>query len=494
MRRALVIALVLSLAGVGGYVAWPTERVHASQRTLTALGAPIGGDASPERAAERIADAYLAEHVTIGAFDRHLRLTREELGARVDIDRLAQLVTHARDPESALRRHFDAHFPPDAPLDLPLPIELDAETARRRLVALKDDVDRRAEEARFDTTTRTPRPEVIGRELDVWDTIDRIDVALAAGTAQIAAAVREIPPHRTVRELAGIDTRATLAAFETNYDASERGVDRTFNLRVAASRIDGIVLLPGETLDFNALVGPRDEANGFRVAPVIASGELVDGIGGGTCQISGTLHAAAFFAGLTVIERHPHSRPSSYIKLGLDAAVAYPRINLQLRNPFDFPVVLAMRVDGGIVRAEVHGRAARQLVTFVRRIEDVAAFDERVVTDAALPAGTRVITQRGIPGFEVTSFRILRDPLRGHAIRERIESEYPPTPQIVRVGAGGPAPPGYVAPTGDQHREYVADAYLTMTHDPATGQIEESRRAGRTGVYGWTTGLLSSAR
>ena len=75
-----------------------------------------------------------------------------------------------------------------------------------------------------------------------------------------------------------------LGYFETNYSRSMRYQARTFNLRLAASKLDGYVLLPGETFDFNDVVGPRDEANGYKVAPVIAEGELVDGIGGGTVR------------------------------------------------------------------------------------------------------------------------------------------------------------------------------------------------------------------
>ena len=118
------------------------------------------------------------------------------------------------------------------------------------------------------------------------------------------------------------------------------------------------MILPGETFDFNDVVGPRDEANGYKVAPVIAQGELVDGIGGGTCQIAGTLHGAAFFAGLDIVERHPHTRPSFYIKMGLDATVVYPTITLRLRNSFDHPVVLHETVRDGLVRAEVLGLVA----------------------------------------------------------------------------------------------------------------------------------------
>jgi vancomycin resistance protein YoaR len=116
---------------------------------------------------------------------------------------------------------------------------------------------------------------------------------------------------------------------------------------------------------------------------VIAEGELVDGIGGGTCQVSGTLHGAAFFAGLEIVERYPHTRPSSYIKMGLDATVVYPTINFRVQNTFPFPVVLHQTVQGGVVSAEVLGPDLDQVVTLVRRIDE-ALPDEQVDRPAVL--------------------------------------------------------------------------------------------------------------
>ena len=84
--------------------------------------------------------------------------------------------------------------------------------------------------------------------------------------------------------------------------------------------------------------------------------DIVDGLAGGTCQISGTLHGAAFFAGLEVVERSPHSRPSWYIKLGLDATVVYPTTDLKLRNPYDFPVDVHAIIDKGTLVFELRGR------------------------------------------------------------------------------------------------------------------------------------------
>jgi hypothetical protein len=251
--------------------------------------------------------------------------------------------------------------------------------------------------------------------------------------------------------------------------------------------------MPGQTFDFNGVVGPRDEAHGYRVAPVIAEGELVDGLGGGTCQISGTLHGAAFFAGLDIVERYPHSRPSFYIKLGLDATVVYPTINFRFRNPFDFPIVLHETVAGGLVRAEILGPSRKYTVTYFRRIEEVTPFEEVERKTPKLPEGMRVLAQRGIPGFKTTSSRVVRD--GAYAVREKWSDTYPPTAQIIHVGAG---PKDIESKAQDDaHPEYVVDEYLVVTqgpdiHTPGVtipepgGGTVESREPGKTGERGWT--------
>jgi hypothetical protein len=282
-----------------------------------------------------------------------------------------------------------------------------------------------------------------------------------------------------------------LGYFETKYATDAKHVDRTFNLRLAASKLNGKVVMPGETFDFNEVVGPRDEAHGYRVAKVIADGELVDGMGGGTCQVAGTLHGAAFFSGLDIAQRTPHTRPSFYIKMGLDAAVAYPSIDLKLKNSFPFPIVLRETVAGGTVRAEILGPKRTHTVTLVRKIDDILPFAEREVPDDRLPEGMRVLSQRGIPGFKVRRYRVVRE--GSNAVREKSIDTYPATTQIWRVGTGAAVTNAH--PVADDHPEYVADELLTITQGPGIGKpervgsdagMEESRNAGRTGVHGWS--------
>lgn len=410
------------------------------------------------------------------------------LGAQVDTARLTQLVRDAQDATSPLRRVWRARKT-EANRSFPVPIRLDVDEALPILLRLKDELDRVPVDARLDLEGRKVQPEVVGRKLDVDGTLEAIDAALARGEVSAEARFLELPPERRADQLGDVRFDHVLGHFETRYDRSERAQDRTYNLRLAASKLDGTVLLPGEVFDFNRVVGPRDEANGYKVATVIADGELVDGIGGGTCQISGTLHGAAFFAGLDVVERYPHTRPSSYIKMGLDATVVYPTINFRVRNPFDFPIVLHQVVKNGVVRAEILGPPRDLTVTLIRRVDEAIPYEELERPDPQLPAGERVLAQRGVPGFRLHRYRIVRD--GAHAVRERWNDLYPPAAQIVRTGTGRGREGGSKGtPTRDDPTpEYTADELLVLTlrtDDDGSRDFVENREKGRFGVAGWT--------
>jgi vancomycin resistance protein YoaR len=294
--------------------------------------------------------------------------------------------------------------------------------------------------------------------------------------------VERTRPGILAEQLRGVEMNAVLGWFQTSYNANEDHRDRTYNLHLAAEKINGYVWMPGTVFDFNQVVGDRSEANGFRMATVISAGELIDGVGGGTCQIAGTLFAASFFAGMEVLDRHPHTRPSGYIKMGLDATVVYPSINLRMRNNLPYPVVIHRRIGNGSLRVEILGARSERTVTFVRKIlPRVDRFEERTMPDPNLPVGSRVLTQRGIPGFRVTRYRIVRQ--GDVAVRERWSDAYPPTAQIWRVGTGSAL--GAAAPRMDDHPEYTADQYLAVTQQAGTNEMQEVRRPGFCGSAGW---------
>ncbi|MCB9597522.1 MAG: VanW family protein [Sandaracinaceae bacterium] len=488
--RLRVLGALLCFGGAAALAFWVLQqRIEPSVARAAAppVTVRVGGEEPAKgedarRFAERLAARWAREPFTLEVPDEApIRRTRAALGASIDVDALTATLAQSLDTTSPMRRLYRGEA-----LELDLPVRFDDEAMFEVLADIKDRFDRRPEDARLDVRSGEVRTHVHGRQLDVHRTLDAIEAALGRGEPRATATVRRLAAHRTAEELEAIDIGYVLGSYETRYSTAPNARDRSFNLRVAGSKIDGLVVLPGETFDFNEAVGERSEANGFRPAPVIAGGELVDGVGGGTCQVAGTLHAAAFFAGLPIVERSPHSRPSTYIYMGLDAVVSYPQLNFRFQNDLEHPVVIGFSVEGGVVRAELRSAPTTRLVTFVRRVDDVAAYAEREVQDSSLPRGTRVLRQRGVPGFTVTNFRIVRDLETNQAVRTRSQDTYPATQHIWTVGTGGQPQPDFEAPEGDTHNEYTADAYLELTQGEGVRGTRAVRRAGRSGSPGWT--------
>jgi vancomycin resistance protein YoaR len=492
------LATVVLVSGGAARAPAPTASASASTSAveIRIAGRRLDPTGDPVATALDLVRQHAKEELRIEAPHGMTRsLRRSELGAEIDRAHLASLVQAALDPTSALRRRHAATSP-GAPLELPMPLRPKAEVTLARLSDWKGEVDQPATDAVVDLVNRKLQPERVGFRLDVVGTLARIEAAFAAGSAKVQAVGEVVAPKLRAEQLGHVRFDHVIGWFETRYTQGERTKDRTYNLRLAASKVDGVVVMPGEIFDFNQVVGPRDEAHGYRVAPLIANGELVDGLGGGTCQISGTLHAASLFAGLDIVERSPHSRPSWYIKLGLDAAVVYPHITFRIRNPFPFPVVLHETVANGVVRAEILGPPRTHTVTYYRRIDQVTPFEEVLRDDPKLPEGVKVLRQRGIPGFRTTTSRVVRE--GAHAVREKWADSYPPTMQIVHVGTGPRELEQRIH--DDIHPEYQADQYYVVIQGPdvrsaeATGPepgggMSEAREPGNTGTRGWTKKL-----
>jgi len=163
----------------------------------------------------------------------------------------------------------------------------------------------------------------------------------------------------------GVLVALFLAALGWNMVPTERAISgyatplggRSFSQRhnalLALRAIDGTVIEPGGLFSFNGKVGSYSRDQGFRKAPVSYNGQLIDDWGGGVCQTSTTLYNAALMGGLTILERTHHRFCPSYVPPGRDAAVAYPSVDLKLRNPYPFPLRIRARIDLDQVRVDL---------------------------------------------------------------------------------------------------------------------------------------------
>jgi vancomycin resistance protein YoaR len=387
-----------------------------------------------------------------------------ELGLRIDEEALLRelrALGHSGEPLADLTSYLRGRR---SGYRLQFGFVLDAEKAHQFLTELKDEVDRAAVDARLDLEKHTIAAERPGYLLRVYDSLVSLEYmarSLSAGQSvpELPLAVAESQPVVRKESLTKLDVSTVLAAWETRYSTAAIDSDRTYNLKVGADKLNGYILQPNQLFSFNAAVGDRTEKEGYRVAPVISGGELIDGLAGGMCQIASTLHAAAFFAGLEIVRSTPHSRPSTYIPMGLDSTVVYPSVDLKLKNPFDFPVVIHYVVHQGVVRVELLGKERLFKVAFEREVLVESPFPTVTRPDPEMPTGQQLVDQDGYPGYRIKRRRYLfngqwktdpKDENRGNPeeliSKREWDVSYPATAQIVRVGSGSPKLPKKTPP------------------------------------------------
>ena len=170
---------------------------------------------------------------------------------------------------------------------------------------------------------------------------------------------RSVPPvpptqptsQATIPAINPAATQKEIASHETQFNTNEKS--RNKNISLAAKAIHGQVVQPGEVFSYNQTVGPTNEKRGYEKSTVYVEGEKKQGVGGGVCQVSTTLFNAAQEAGMTILERHDHSRPVTYAQSGKEAATSYGGIDFKFKNEKPYPVVIHAAVKDGEVEVAI---------------------------------------------------------------------------------------------------------------------------------------------
>ena len=195
-----------------------------------------------------------------------------------------------------------------------------------------------------------------------------------------------------------------LATFTTRYDASD--TDRTTNLIIACRKINGKAVMAGETFSYNKALGARTASAGYKNAKVYENGEVVDGIGGGICQISSTLYNSVLMANLEIVERRNHQFVTSYVPAGRDATVVYGLTDFKFKNTRKYPIRIMASAQNGIATVSIYGIKEENEYTFSFSTKTVSSipFTTKYVEDATLPAGTEKIKQKGANGLKTETY------------------------------------------------------------------------------------------
>lgn len=214
-------------------------------------------------------------------------------------------------------------------------------------------------------------------------------------------------PARTLAQLGEQAFPEVLSEFTTRYDASNK--NRSNNLELASNKINGTVVLPGETFSYNKTVGARTISKGYKEAAVYAGGKVVQGIGGGICQLSSTVYDAALYANLEITKRSNHRFLTSYTQPGFDATVSWGTIDLCFKNTRQYPIKIASSVVNGIVKVQILGikEDVEYDVDIQTTVLDEIYYKTTYINDNTIPEGTEVIEQYGSNGAKSETYKIV---------------------------------------------------------------------------------------
>ena len=243
-------------------------------------------------------------------------------------------------------------------------------------------------------------PEVEGIDFDV----EEAKALLEEEKEEYVIKLKITKPKVTISQIGSEAFPDQLATFTTRFDVSD--VDRSTNLKIACQKINGKVILSGDTFSYNKALGARTAAAGYKNGKIYSGGQVVDGIGGGICQISSTLYNSVLLADLEIVERRNHQFVTSYVGPGRDATVVYGLTDFKFKNTRQYPVRISASAQNGIATISIYGIKEENEYTFKFSTKTVATipFSVRYVEDESLDVGTEKVKQKGTNGLKTETY------------------------------------------------------------------------------------------
>lgn len=225
-----------------------------------------------------------------------------------------------------------------------------------------------------------------------------------------------------------------LSSFSTKYD--ESNVPRSKNLKIALSKLDGVVIMPGEVFSYNKTLGKRTVEDGYQYANGFAGGKVVPMLAGGICQISSTLYDAALYANMKIVERHNHMFQAGYVEPGKDATVVYGSLDFQFENTRKYPIMLKTKSGGGLAEIKIFGikEEVEYDIEIITEVQSYTSYNVVYENDTSLAPGKESVSQWGLKGCKSKTYRIIS--LNGQEISKELLStdSYSPLNKIVKRG------------------------------------------------------------
>lgn len=242
-------------------------------------------------------------------------------------------------------------------IELPASYAFSEKKLADKLEPIREKLDKKPIDAQFkfeNGRVTAFRPSENGQAIDMEQLIQRLrDKTLTIVSSQkpisavVTVPVKILPPNVKTEQVNNLGIKELIGVGSSLFYHSIPS--RIYNIGLAAGRINGVLIKPGETFSFNQALGDISSFTGYKQAYIIQNGKTILGDGGGVCQVSTTFFRALINAGLPIVERNAHSYRVGYYEEdsppGFDATIYVPSVDLKFKNDTGNHILVQSEVD-----------------------------------------------------------------------------------------------------------------------------------------------------
>ena len=270
--------------------------------------------------------------------------------------------------------------------------------------------------------------------LDFNISVDEVKSMISTPQESYTIPLKTLYPNVTTDDIGTEAFPDLLSSYTTSYASSNS--NRSTNISLAASKINGKVLMPGEEFSFNDTVGKRTVQAGFKTAAVYSNGQVTTDVGGGICQVSSTLYNAVLKSNLEITNRINHTFTVGYVPIGLDATVSWGAPDFKFKNNRSYPIKIVATTSNKKLTIQVFGlkEEVEYEVELVSYKTASVPYSTVYTTDSSLAKGKTKVVQSGSNGAKSVAYKILK--LNGKEVSRTLLSKdtYSPHNQIIARG------------------------------------------------------------
>lgn len=312
-------------------------------------------------------------------------------------------------------------------------------------------------------------PEVNG--IDFKISVEEAEELLKEDKEEYTIPLKITKPKKTINNLGEEAFPDLLATFSTRFDGSN--YNRNTNIKLAAKKVNGTVILSGEKFSFNTIVGSRTIEAGFKEGTAYVGGKVVPDVGGGVCQVSSTIYNTALLANMQIVERSNHMFTTGYVAASRDATVYYGSLDFVFKNSRKYPIKMVASANGGVCKVSIYGIKEEKEYEVIIQSKITSYINPTTIykEDPTLEEGKEIVEQTAITGCRSEGYKILK--LNGKIVSQTLLSKdtYKSRNKIVRRGTKKTT----TTPTKPANENRTnTETSNTTTNEPTTPETTEN--------------------